>query len=116
MVQSVAINANGDLFLDGNGNVAMVSGIDAVAQNCLTAMRAQQGEMQYDLTSGMPMAATAFNTLNPVAFAAAGRKVLAGVDGVTQVTSFVVTQNGTALDYTATIQTIYGPTTISSIV
>jgi hypothetical protein len=113
MVQSVAINANGDMFVDGSGNVAFVSGAAAVGQNCVTAMRAVKGEMQYALTSGMPYAATAFNTYNPIAFEAAARKVIGGVTGVIAVTAFTVTLISNTLTYLATISTIYGSTTIT---
>lgn len=116
MVQSIAIDANGDTFLDGNNNLAMVSGADAVGQNCVTAMRAQKGEMQYAMQNGMPMAATAFETYNPVAFEAAGRKVLLAVVGVVKVTSFNVQRVQNQLQYAATIKTIYGPTTIAGTV
>jgi hypothetical protein len=114
MVQSWAINANGDLYRDANGNMALVSGADAVGQNCVTAMRAQRGEMQYNLTGGMPMGATAFETYNPAAFEAAARKVLGAVAGVVAVTDFAVSRSGNALNYSATIETIYGATFISS--
>lgn len=113
MVQSVAINANGDMYRDSTGNIAMVSGADAVGQNCITAMRAVKGEMEYDQTGGMPYAATAFQTYNPIAFEAAARKVLGAVTGVTAVTSFTVTKTGNDLVYAASISTIYGPTTIT---
>lgn len=113
MVQSVAINANGDTYLDASGNLAMVSGVGAVSQNCVTAMRAVKGEMQYNLTGGMPYAATAFNTYNPIAFEAAARKIIGAVTGVTAVTSFAVTKVGGALQYSASIQTIYGPATVT---
>ena len=116
MVQSIAINANGDMYLDGSGNIAMVSGADAVGQNCVTAMRAVKGEMEYDLTGGMPYAATAFQTYNPIAFEASARKIIGAVTGVTAVTAFVVNKLQNTLQYTASIQTIYGPTTITGTV
>jgi hypothetical protein len=116
MVQSIAINANGDMYLDASGNIAWVTGIDAVSQNSATAMRAQRNEMQYDQTGGMPMGATAFDTYDPVAFEAAARQVLLAVDGVTGVTAFSVTKSGNQLQYSATLSTIYGPTVISGIV
>lgn len=113
MVQSLAIDENGDLFTDGNNNLGMVSGADAVGQNCVTAMRAQRGEMQYAMQDGMPTAATAFDRYNPIAFEAAARKVIRAVAGVTNITAFNVARVGNNLNYTATIQTIYGQTTIT---
>lgn len=114
MVQSIAIDDNGDMFLDGNSNLGMVSGADAVGQNCVTAMRAQKGEMQYALQSGMPTMATAFDRYDPIAFEAAARKVIRAVVGVVSVTAFSVVQVGNELQYAATIQTIYGSTAIEA--
>jgi hypothetical protein len=115
MVQSIAINANGDMYLDASGNVAMLSGAAAVAQNCVTAMRAQRGEMQYAMSNGMPSAATAFDTYDPVAFEAAARKIIKGVTGVTGIASFAVVLANNALNYSVEINTIYGTTTVQGI-
>lgn len=110
-VQSIAINEDGDMYLNGSRNLVMVTGADAVGQNCVTAMRAQRGEMQYALTSGMPTAATAFDRYDPIAFEAAARKVIRAVSGVVAVTAFTVTASDNVLSYTATISTIYGSST-----
>jgi hypothetical protein len=113
MTQSIAIDPDDyDLFLDGNSNLAMVSGVDAIAQNTATAMRALKNEMQYAMQDGMPMFATAFNTYNPIAFEAAARKVIGKVDGVTGITSFAVTRVKNQLVYAANVTTIFGTTTV----
>ncbi|AAT37773.1 gp09 [Burkholderia phage BcepB1A] len=112
MAFTFAINKNGDTYLDGNGNITVLTGADAVGQNCVTAMRAQRAEMQYAMQDGMPMAATAFDSYNPVAFEAAARRVIKKVQGVTAITSFTVKRIENTLNYSATIQTIYGQTTI----
>lgn len=112
MTFTFAINENGDTYLDGNGNIATLTGAEAVGQNCVTAMRAQRGEMQYAMQDGMPTAATAFDTYNPIAFEAAARAVIKKVQGVISITSFTVKRVENTLNYAATIQTIFGQTTI----
>jgi hypothetical protein len=79
-------------------------------------MRAQKNEMQYDMTGGMPMAATAFDTYDPIAFEAAARKVLRGVAGVTGVAAFAVTQSNGALQYGAELNTIYDTVIVQGLV
>lgn len=116
MAFTFALDENGDTYLDKTGDIAVLTGINAVSQNCVTAMRAQRGEMQYAMDAGMPMAATAFDKFNPFAFESFARDVLLAVDGVDSVTDFNVSVNGNTLSYSATIQTIYGQTTITSIV
>jgi hypothetical protein len=115
MAQSFAIDDKGDMYLTGSNDLAMVSGAAAVAQNCVTAMRAQKYEMQYAMQEGVPTAATAFEKYNPVAFEASARKVLKAVPGVVSVTAFSVKRVQNTLNYDATIQTIYGTTTIQSV-
>lgn len=113
MTQTFAIDENGDLSLGPDKNLTILSGAAAVQQNCITAMRAQRSEMIYSMNTGMPYGATAFGTFNPRAFAAAGELTLAAVDGVLQVNSFVVTQSKNTLNYTAEIDSVYGPITIN---
>lgn len=112
MAQTIAINANGDMYLTG-GNVTLLSGADAVGQDCVTAMRTVIGEMQYEIQNGMPYFQTAFNRYDPFAFEAAARGVIGAVVGVDSITAFTVQVIGNALTYTATIETIYGPTFIN---
>lgn len=112
MAQTIAIDANGDMFLTG-GNVTMLTNADAIGQDCITAMRAQLGEMQYAMQSGMPYFKTAFNTFTPIAFASAGKKVIRAVQGVVDVTQFNVQLIDNVLNYTATIETIFGQTFIN---
>lgn len=110
---SIAIDENNDIYMAPNGNLATVTDLDAVGQNCITAMQAQRGEMMYQVDDGMPSQVVAFDTFNPVQFEAAARTILLNVAGVTEVTAFSVTQVDDAIVYTATILTIYGTTQIN---
>lgn len=109
MTQTFAIDpVNGDMVRGADGNLTILSGLDAVLQNCSTAMRAQRNEMIYAQQDGMPMRATAFDQYLPKQFAAAGRVTLAAVDGVVKVQSFTVTSVNNTLRYAAVVKTIYG--------
>jgi len=112
MTQSIAL-INNDIGLDQFGNLGFVAGINAVMQNCQTAMLAQMGEMMYAMSSGMPTLQTAWNNYNPRQFESAARAVLMAVYGVTSVQSFSAQLSNNVLTYGATIQTIYGVTQIN---
>jgi hypothetical protein len=108
MTQTLATDERNDLVLDRIGRVMMLSGADAVAANCRTAIQAQRGEMQFAADKGMPTFATAWNRYRPVQFEAAARTIIRAVPGVLSVESFTVQRRGEILGYTAVIRTIYG--------
>lgn len=110
---SIALNSNNDIYIGPDGNLAFVTGVDAVQQDCLCAMRAQKGEMFLEPTNGMPNFDDAWLTKNIPKWTAAGRATLMSVPGVAKVQSFNVTQNGDNLNYIATIQTLYSPQLIT---
>lgn len=102
-----------DLVLDREGNIAIVSDLEAVAANCQTAVQAQRGEMMFEADKGMPTFATAWNDYNPVQFEAAARTIIQAVPGVLSVGSFAILRVGEALRYTAVIRTVYGETQVN---
>ena len=104
---SIATNANNDIYLDATGNLAMVSGVAAVQQDCEHAMKAQLGEMALFLTSGMPTLETVWANWRPLQFEAAARRTLLAVPGVVAVKAFSITRSAGVATYTATIQTEY---------
>ena len=99
---------DGDLFLTDTGDIATVSGLDAVIQGCETVMKAVQGEMIYNMIGGIPYKAAVWDNYRPELFEAAARAVMLGVDGVEQVVSFSQSFENNRLQYTAVIRTIYG--------
>ena len=109
MVQTLAINANGDIFLDTSGNVSLVSGLEAIQNACLTATRAQLGEMVLQTTTGMPTFQSIFNgTPNPAVYENALRNTLNSIDGVVNVVSLSSGILKGVYSYIAEIETIYG--------
>lgn len=113
-MRSIKVDSKNDWMLDGNGNIATTSGDSAILQNTVTAMKAQRGEMPFDMTGGMPTLTTAWVDFDADAFEAAARRVIMGVQGVRNITSFAIERRGTTLVYTVAIQTANGNFTVSS--
>lgn len=53
-MRSLALNAGWDLYADSRGNIATLTGVDAVLQDVCTACRLFFGELWYDTTQGVP--------------------------------------------------------------
>jgi hypothetical protein len=104
---SLALNANHDLYLDASGNVVLVTGVEAVAQDCQCAMAAQLGEMIYEPQNGLPYLTDVFLQTNLVKWEAAARTAISAVPSVVQLKSISYSIANNALSYVATIQTIY---------
>lgn len=104
---SIATNANNDIYLDANGNLAMVTGLDAVVQDCEHVMKAQLGEMPLALDEGVPTLTTIWASWKPAQFEAYARAMLLSVPGVVAVTAFTLTRAAGVASYVAEIQTIY---------
>jgi hypothetical protein len=114
MTRTLGSNTENDLVTDAAGNLRVLTGLDAVAADCRSAMQAQLGEMVYAQDRGIPTLATIWNQYNPAQFEAAGRRALLRIPDVTGVESIIVTRDGGTVRYTATIRTIYGETTINA--
>lgn len=115
MTLALGLNANNDLYVTPNGTLAIVTGIAAVAQTCLTATKAQMGEMVLNTTSGIPNFQDVWNGVpNLAQWQAALQNTLQNVPGVVKVVSVTTGASGSTLSYTAVIETIYGQTTISA--
>lgn len=100
------------MYRGGDGNLVILSGADAVGQNCVTAVRAQKGEMQYALQDGMPTRQVAFDQYRPIQFEANFKRIVKAIPGVVRVTAFTIQNTKNVLQYAATIETIYGNTFI----
>lgn len=114
MTQTLAIfPGTNDIYRARDGNLAVATGLDAVAALCKNAMQAQRGEMVLAADQGMPTFDTAWNVYNPVQFEAAARVTLQAVTDVLSVENFSLVRQGEVLSYTATIRTIYGETVLN---
>ncbi|OYW80363.1 MAG: hypothetical protein B7Z19_03115 [Polynucleobacter sp. 32-46-5] len=109
MTQTFATNANNDIYIGGDGNLAIASGIQGVLQACATASKAQLGEMVLAVKSGIPNFQTVWvGAPNYAVFTAYLRNTLLAVDGVTDVQSLTLNAVNGVLKYTAVIVTKYG--------
>ncbi|MDR2093035.1 MAG: DUF2634 domain-containing protein [Azoarcus sp.] len=105
---SIRADERRDIGLAADGRLALVEGLEAVTQNCLTAMSAQRGEMVLAADEGVPTRATVWDKYRPAIFEAAARRTLEAVEGVTGVTGFQMNRDENTLHYTARIRTQYG--------
>lgn len=101
------LDENGDIALDGNGNFTLLMGEPAIEQNCLTAMKAQFGEMILQPNDGLPYLTDVWLQRNLIKWEAAARVTLLGIDGVTGLKSLTTQVVNGSLEYTAIIQTVF---------
>jgi hypothetical protein len=122
--QTFAVNANNDLYVDNEGNIAIVFDIQAVLQNCEHAIKTRLGEMVLQVNGGLPYLEAVFvGVPNIPQYEAAARAAILAVQGVqelilfnaiqTQVIPPFSTRPTTALVYSAIIRTIYGQANLS---
>lgn len=112
-MRSFRVDDNNDMVLDSLGNFAFVDGLEAIQQNCVTAMKAQLGEMVYAYDEGVPTMATVWDNFDPAQFEAAARQVLLSVVGVAGIRSFNVVQEDDVVTYSAVIISDVGETTVT---
>lgn len=80
--RDLALDSSGDLILDG-GDLALVQGEDAIAQECRVALALWVGEFPFDVTVGTDWPTLLNNKgLTDSQIAAEVRRVLLTVDGV----------------------------------
>lgn len=109
MTRTIASDSNNDLYLADDGNLAIVTGLDAVLQAAQQAAQTIKGEMVFDVEEGLPNFDTVWSGRPslPVWEAHLRRAILA-VDGVQSITELILSVSDNVLSYSATISTIYG--------
>lgn len=108
-MMTFAVNKNNDLYIDETGNLAIISGIDAVMQTCEQAAKTLRGEMLLEINRGIPMFETAFNGVpNLIQYEAALRKIWREIPEVKDITNLDIRVSDNTLSYSATIQTVNG--------
>lgn len=110
------LDSNGDIIIS-NGN--MLTGVYAVAQAVLTRLRLWYGEWWEDLSLGLPVFQQILGQpATRQGLAAMQQAVQSVIEGTPYVTSCTVAsatfQDG-ALNFQATIQTAFGPVTITQL-
>lgn len=104
---------NNDLVIS-DGNLTVLSGLDAVMSASKHYAQTLHGEMIHDMTSGLRMFDTAFNQPRIALFKNELRNRLMQVPDVISVTDIDVSATGENLLYSATIETIYGSGVINN--
>ncbi len=114
MPLTLGLNENNDIYLGSDGNLVVLSGVEAVAGMCETISKAQLGEMVLTTTQGIPNFQTVWNGVpNLGVWQSYLRNALQNVAGVREVRDLTVSVANNTLSYTATIATESGTTTIS---
>jgi len=115
MTKTFAVDKNNDLYLDTIGNIAIVTDIEAVLQNCMHVVRTVLGEIVLQVDQGIPDFETIWAGVpNYSQYEASVRRALLNVDGVIEVISFTMyTDDKNGFYYTAVIRTEFGNGTIN---
>lgn len=114
MVQTLAVNGDNDIFLNTQGNISLISGIDAVLAACETATKAQLGEMVLAINKGIPNFQTLWvGSPNYALFQSYLKDTLLSVAGVLEVKSIELSSLDNVLSYIATIETEFGTVVVN---
>lgn len=113
-MRTISVDANNDLYLAQDGNIAMVTDIQAASETTVHYAKTLRGEMIHEFDLGVPFFIVAFGpSVNVPQFEAAMKARILETPEVTAIRSFETTQEGDVLKYTATIETTYGAATIN---
>ena len=109
MTRIWSVNANNDIFTRPGGRLAIDTDLQAVLQLCEHAMKAQLNEMIYARNRGINYELHIFDgSPNLLGFEADARRQLNRIPDVVSVASFDANLVGNTIEYTATIQTVFG--------
>lgn len=109
MTTTFGTNANNDLYIGSDGNLVVLTGLQAVMAACETATKAQLGEMVLTDTQGIPNFQTIWvGSPNYALYQSFLRNTLLAVPGVLDVKSITLTALNNILSYTAVIVTQFG--------
>lgn len=114
MTTTLGTNENNDIYLGLDGNIVVLSGLQAVLGACATAAKSILGEQVLSINAGLPDFQTIWvGVPNTAIFKSYLRRALTNIPGVDEVGEISVTVQNNVLSYTATIQTEFGQGTIN---
>lgn len=110
------LDADGDYVFGGQQADFYKDSPEAVGQAVLTRLRLLRGEWFLDKTEGTPWATEVLGKYTSGTYDAAIRQRILGTQGVLSLASYTSTLDteNRALSVTATINTIYGTTTVQA--
>lgn len=104
-----------DIYLDGMGNIAGKEDAAALANIILNRQQTVTGELQYNITAGMPYFTTVFAQPRDLrifeSFMVADAESVSGVENVT---TFSAEVNGDTLSFSMEIATVFGNITVQN--
>lgn len=111
---TLAVDLNNDLFIGSDGNLAFVRDVEAVSQNSVHYGKTLRNEMLHEFDLGIPFFIVAFgSSITPQQYEAATKQRILQTPGVIGIKAFETVQVDDDLQYTATIETIYGLSVIN---
>ena len=90
---TIALNEQGDIYLDQNNNIAMLYGVDSVAQTVSTNLRLWLGEYDFNTKLGMPYKTIMGEQLNKLLLYTYVKDIVENVKYVTKVTNIDFVQD-----------------------
>lgn len=112
--QTLAVDANNDIYLGEDGNIALIFDLQGTLQACAHAAKTILGEMIFQANQGLPNFQLIWvGVPNTQQYEAAVRATLLEVAGVQEIVSFTYNLTDNNLTYTAVIKTIYGTGTVN---
>ncbi len=115
MTSTFGLNETNDIYLGADGNIVLLSGIEAIAAACETISKSQLGEMVLTTTQGIPNFTTVWvGSPNLGLWQSYLRSSLENVDGVLQVSNLSLAVKDGILSYEAIIKTPFGLTQITN--
>lgn len=109
MTRMIAVDSRNDIYIGKDGSLTLNRDLIAVMQAAQHAAQAQLGEMVLAVDEGVPNFQTVWESAANIAqFEAYVRRAILSVEGVTGIQEFTATVSNNAVQYSATINTIYG--------
>ncbi|MEA8727300.1 hypothetical protein PZS04_19975 [Klebsiella pneumoniae] len=107
---------DGDYTFGQGDDTWLVNSPEAVAQAIKTRFLLWYGQWFLDTTAGTPLIQSVLGKQKPDTYNLAIRKRILETQGVSSITAFNTTVDGTTrrVTFTATVETIYGTTTVTS--
>ena len=113
-MKTFTVDENNDFVLDKRGNLSFCYDITAVARVCKHYALAIRNEMMHKMDKGMPYFEVVFGKqVNLLQFEAVFRSRMKEIPQVEAVTAFSAQVNSGALQYNATIKSVYGEVIVS---
>ncbi len=111
MVKTLAVDKNNDLYLDSNGNLSVVTELEAVLQSCAQSVKAITGQLLFNTERGMPNFKTIWDgdgAQNIPQYEAAWREIVKSNPDVKEILQLEFTQEDNQLKYVSLILTTFG--------